>query len=148
MNFEIENTYIICIICIIMSGLNIYIYRYNCNIQYENNLNLLKIIYWDEQIQNEKKNNDIFDEKVKIINNTLNHIIESNNKIMLNTQILLDEKNLNLLKIIYWDEQIQNEKKNNDIFDEKVKIINNTLNHIIESNNEIMLNTQILLDEN
>ena len=88
MSFEIN---IICIICIIISSINIYMYRYNCIIQNENNLNLLKIIYWDEQIQNEQKNKDIYDEKIKIINNTLNYIIDSNNEIMSNTQILLNK---------------------------------------------------------
>ena len=102
MSFDIN---IICIICILISYINIYMYRYNCIIQNENNLNLLKIIYWDEQIQNEQKN-----------------------------------------KVIY-DEQIQNEQKNKDIYDEKIKIINNTLNYIIDSNNEMMSNTQILLNK-
>ena len=118
MSFEIN---IICIICIIISSINIYMYRYNCIIQNENNLNLLKIIYWDEQIQNEqKKYKDIYDE-----------------------QIQNEQKKY---KDIY-DEQIQNEQKYKDIYDENIKIINNTLNYIIDSNNEMMSNTQILLNK-
>ena len=95
MNIEINiEMNIICIICIIISSINIYMYRYNCIIQNENNLNLLKIIYWDEQKQNEQKNDNVLDDKTKIINNTLNalnYIIDSNNEMMSKTQILLDK---------------------------------------------------------